>query len=162
MYPQKVLQGVPNLKRAVKNCILYFLIVIKCQPQLVRYLLLRHTSRLAGGFKVFSRQRSLLFLPPLRGVMHCSHVCGKSNRMGHQPFHRLPQVHLLSSSFFPQTRLLTLCFVQPQLFAIWVCLIPFCLRKARTFFSTFIDSHLLIVANFLTQHYCIIKFRYCQ
>lgn len=42
MYPQKVLQGVPNLKRAPKICILNFLIVSQSDSQFIRYVLLGH------------------------------------------------------------------------------------------------------------------------
>ncbi len=48
MYPQKVLQGIPNLKGAAKYPVLNLLIVIKCQPQLVRYRLLGHPCGPAG------------------------------------------------------------------------------------------------------------------
>lgn len=54
MYPQKVLQGIPDLKRTVKLCIFYFLIVSQFQPQLISYGLLSKSSIPSGCFQIFS------------------------------------------------------------------------------------------------------------
>ncbi len=63
MYPQKVLQGIPDLKRAVEFCILDFLVVIEGQLQFVRHGLLGKTGGLAGGLQVLAH-RVPPFLPP--------------------------------------------------------------------------------------------------
>ena len=52
MYPKKVLQGVPNLKRAANLHIFNLLIVAKCKPQLVRQSLLREAQRPPRSFQI--------------------------------------------------------------------------------------------------------------
>lgn len=44
MYPQKVLQGVPNLKRAVKLRIFNLLVMPQAKPQHISNILLCHAS----------------------------------------------------------------------------------------------------------------------
>lgn len=50
MYPQKVLQGIPNLKRAVNFRIFNLLIMPNSNVQLVRHGLLRQPCVLASFF----------------------------------------------------------------------------------------------------------------
>lgn len=54
MYPQKVLQGIPDRKRAVELCVFYLLIVIKRQPEPIRQLLLCQPRSLARGLQICS------------------------------------------------------------------------------------------------------------
>lgn len=63
MYPQKVLQGVPNLERPFDFFILYLLVMAQRNPQKIRYGLLGHALGLSGGFQVFSHP---LHLPAAR------------------------------------------------------------------------------------------------
>lgn len=54
MYPQKVLQGIPNLKRTSNFGIFDFLVVPKCQAQLVRHLLLSQARGFSRRFQILS------------------------------------------------------------------------------------------------------------
>ena len=56
MYPQKVLQGIPDRERPIDLRILYLLVMPQADPQLVRHLLLRQ----AGGFVGFCAWGTLL------------------------------------------------------------------------------------------------------
>lgn len=49
MYPQKVLQGIPDRERSIDLRILYLLVMPQADPQLVRHLLLRQAGGFAGG-----------------------------------------------------------------------------------------------------------------
>lgn len=49
MYPQKVLQGIPDRERPIDLRILYLLVMPQADPQLVRHFLLRQAGGFAGG-----------------------------------------------------------------------------------------------------------------
>ena len=55
MYPQKVLQGIPDLKRAVDLRVFYLLVVPKGQAQLVRCGLLGEVGGLPGRPQILTR-----------------------------------------------------------------------------------------------------------
>lgn len=52
MYPQKVLQGIPNLERTANFFVLDFLVMAERQPQFVSHCLLGQTRRFAGIFQI--------------------------------------------------------------------------------------------------------------
>ncbi len=61
MYPQKVLQGIPNLKRTIKIGIFNLLIMAQADSQHIRHLLLRQALILAGLLQVFPHGDDPLF-----------------------------------------------------------------------------------------------------
>ena len=63
MYPQKVLQGVPNLERTFNLFILDLLVMTQRNPQIIRHNLLSHALGFSGGLQVFSHP---LHLPAAR------------------------------------------------------------------------------------------------
>ena len=62
MYPQKVLQGIPNLKRTIKIGIFNLLIMAQADSQHIRHLLLREALILAGLLQVYPHGDDPLFM----------------------------------------------------------------------------------------------------
>ena len=60
MYPQKVLQGIPDLKRTAELFVLYFLIVPQGQAQSIRYGLLGQPGGFSCSAQIFPRHADSL------------------------------------------------------------------------------------------------------
>lgn len=58
MYPQKVLQGIPNRKRTIEISIFNFLIMPQCHIQLICHLLLRHPRSHSGVSEILSHSKT--------------------------------------------------------------------------------------------------------
>lgn len=75
MYPQKVLQGIPDRERPVDLRILYLLVMPKCETKPVCHVLLSQTKRFPGNLQFFSHRNPLLLfflLINTKGVILCS------------------------------------------------------------------------------------------
>ena len=60
MYTSKIFQAVPNAKITISASFFKLLVIVKRNPQIIRYGLLGHAFGFSGGFQVFSH---LLHLP---------------------------------------------------------------------------------------------------
>ena len=72
MYTSKIFQAVPNAKITISTSFFKLLVIVKRNPQIIRYGLLGHAFGSSGGFQVFPH---LLHLPAARYGRFLFSIC---------------------------------------------------------------------------------------